>query len=574
MVKGLVMNQQGNRSETVLLVAANSHDDRNLDAMKAMKAKKSAHALPPLGTVYVATYAQRNGWTVELLDAERDLLSEEETVQEVLARLPDGGFVGWTTWITTINKVVRIGEQIKLRCPSIKQFLGGPHMSAVPIKTMERFGHIFPYGIVGEGELVTDILLRHWGDIAYLSDVPGIVCYDAGTLRFKKDKRRGYTATPKFALKAIESGKEIDELHDDAVDEGLAEVYWPMHAERIEDVNQIAIPKYEFLGDLSCYHLSEFTPPEGEHQMSMITSRGCPYTCSFCDQEVSGHNWRGLTPKNTIAHMLYLKRLGIDYLYLTDDLYLVRLDDVEETAKLILKTPELHHIRWEAITRINLVLKAARTEVSYEGRSMNLLQLIRKAGCVQLHVAPETGNQQLRFETVFKRITNAEVVAAIEAMAQVGISAKLLNMVGLPGETPEITLETLEFIKTLGEHGAAYGMISVFTPLPTTPAAQMIERGLLKWTGDLDNWDMMNLGTPAGIFQSDMRGQEVDATPEHILMAARGKHKLGTLVGERERSGGLTIEDKIDRVRKLVDDYRTTHPIRLSKKTLHVLPTN
>ena len=94
---------------------------------------------------------------------------------------------------------------------------------------------------------------------------------------------------------------------------------------------------------------------------------------------------------------------------------------------------------------------------------MNLLQLIRKAGCVQLHVAPETGNQQLRFETVFKRITNAEVVAAIEAMAQVGISAKLLNMVGLPGETPEITLETLEFIKTLGEHGAAYGMISVFT---------------------------------------------------------------------------------------------------------------
>lgn len=85
---------------------------------------------------------------------------------------------------------------------------------------------------------------------------------------------------------------------------------------------------------------------------------------------------------------------------------------------------------------------------------------------------------------------------------------------------------------------------------------------------------MMNLGTPAGIFQSDMRGQEVDATPEHILMAARGKHKLGPLVGDRERSSGLTIEDKIERVKVLVEDYRKTHPAQSSKKTLYVLPAS
>ena len=101
-------------------------------------------------------------------------------------------------------------------------------------------------------------------------------------------------------------------------------------------------------------------------------------------------------------------------------------------------------------------------------------------------------------------------------------------MIGLPGETYKETLETLHFIKELGDHGAAYAMISVYTPLPSTPAALMIEDGILGWTGDLDNWEMMTFGRPAGIFTTDMRGDvNLNHTPENILISASGKYKLG-----------------------------------------------
>lgn len=539
----------------VILVAANSLSERTIETIRA---RKSAHALPPLGTLYVATYLLNYGWDAEVLDAERDLLSEEETVQAISDRAPVGAFVGWTTWITTMNRIGRMGARLRESRPDLRQFIGGPHMSAVPLKTLERYGDIFPYGVVGEGELVVDKLLRLWGDDDALSAIPGIVCYAGGSLRFKSDTKRGYSRAPSAALHALETGQEIEDAPRE--EEPAGDARWPLHADRIEDLERLEIPRYELLGDLSAYHLSEFTPPVGERQMSMITSRGCPYSCSFCDQEVSGHNWRGFSPEKTLEHMLYLRRLGIDYFYLTDDLYLVRLDDVERTARLILATPGMEGVRWEAITRINLVLLAAATRVSLDGEPMNLLQLIARAGCVQLHVAPETGNQRLRFETVFKNITNAQIVDAMERMREAGISPKILNMVGLPGETPEITLETLRFIRTLGEHGARYAMISVFTPLPMTPAAQLIEQQVLKWTGDLDDWEMMNLGTPAGTFTTDMRGRPVDATPPHILMAARGKHRLGDLAGEADRREGTTIEQKIALVQGLVDAYREAHP--------------
>jgi anaerobic magnesium-protoporphyrin IX monomethyl ester cyclase len=530
----------------VLLVAANSSSDRTIESIQH---KKNIHVLPPLGTLYVATYLDKFCWNVGVLDAEKNLLSESETIDEIICKIKEDGFLGWTTWITTINKIGRMAGKIKLLRPDIKQFAGGPHLSAMPIKTMEIFGDVFEYGIVGEGELVTDILLKKWGQDEDLSNVPGVIFNRNGKLIFKKDIKMGYMISAKETLSSMgeEKSGEFKQDQDD--------VYWPMHAERVQDLDTLEIPKYEMLGDLSFYHLSDFTPPVGESQMAMITSRGCPYTCSFCDQEVSGHVWRGISPQRIIDHMLYLKKLGVDYFYLTDDLYLVNLKNVEETARLILDTPDLNDCKWEAITRINLVNRAANCNIEYNGCSMNLLSLINMAGCVQLHVAPETGNEKLRFETVFKKITNNEIVNSVIELRKSGIRTKLLNMVGLPGETPEITLETLKFIKELGDNGAAYAMVSVYTPLPSTPSALLIKSGVLGWTGDLDNWEMMNMGSPAGQFTTDMKGNINDTpTPAEILMAVCGKYKLGKYVGDNEIVNELTIENKIVECERMISE--------------------
>ncbi|MFA5933000.1 MAG: radical SAM protein [Microgenomates group bacterium] len=529
----------------IVLVAPNSFAERDIPELKA---RGGAHSIPSVGILCVATCLKKQGFKVAVLDADKELLTEDETVDRILEIMPDGGYVGWAGWITTIDKTARIAKKLKEKSSKYRQFLGGPHPSAVPVRTMEKYGDIFSYEVVGEGELVTPILIKNWGNQKLLKKVPGIVFKDKkGKLHYVKDKVRGYT---RLTQNIKDLGKKID---------------WPKHAERIEDINKIPIPEYELLGDLTKYHLSEFTPQKGEFQLAMLTSRGCPNACFFCDQEVSGHKWRGLTPKNIIKHMEYLKKLGVVDFYLTDDLYLVQLDVVEKTARMILENPKLKGCIWTAITRANLVTRAAEYKVTYKGRKMNLLQLIYKAGCRQLHIAPETGSEILRYQAIGKMISNKTIEDATEAMAKAGIEVKLLNMVGLPGETPQQTLETLKYIQKLEKKGAVYAMISICTPLPSTQLAVMIEEGKLKWTGDLDAWTTMTLWDAAGLFASDINGKKADYTPKEILYACRGKHRLGKLVTKKDRERGETLGQKIKIVEKMVNDYYAKH----SRKTIN-----
>lgn len=527
-------------SPNILLIAPNSFAERDIPELKA---RGGAFSIPSVGILSVATCLKKQGFKVAVLDADKELLTEDETVDRIMELMPNGGHVGWAGWITTIDKTARIAKKLKEKSSKYFQFLGGPHPSAVPIRTMEKYGDIFDYEIVGEGELITPILIKNWGNQKYLEKVPGIVFKDKkGRLHYLKDNVMGYT---RQILIGNTTTSKID---------------WPTHADRIENINNIPIPEYELLGDLTHYHLSEFTPQKGEFQLAMLTSRGCPNACFFCDQEVSGHKWRGLTPKKIIKQMEYLRKLGVVDFYLTDDLYLVQLDVVEKTARMILDNPNLKGCIWTAITRANLAKRASEQEVIYQGHKMNLLKLIYKAGCRQLHIAPETGNENLRFQAIGKRISNKTIEEATEAMAKAGIEVKLLNMVGLPGETPKETLETLKYIQKLEKKGAVYAMISICTPLPNTQLAMRIEQGILKWTGDLDAWSKMTLWNAAGVFTTDINGKKVDNTPMEILYACRGKHRLGKLVTKKDYERGETLTQKIKIVEKMVKDYYAKKP--------------
>jgi radical SAM superfamily enzyme YgiQ (UPF0313 family) len=515
----------------VLLVAVNTIKER--DFVKVRK-RGTAHALPPLGVLFIASYLKTQGINTHVLDTEQKLLTDQETINLISRTLPKGAKVGWPLWIITVDRTARIISQLKKIRPDLGQFVGGPHASALPIKTMEKYGDLFDYLIVGEGELPATELIKHWGENRYLEKIPGIVFKEKKQLRFLADNRRGYTRT----IKPIK--EEI--------------ISWPQHAKQVDNLDQLPIPQYRMLGDLSCYHLSEFTPPVGEKQLSMITSRGCPFACFFCDQEVSGHKYRSLSPKRIIKYMIYLRDLGVDYFYITNDVYLVNLDQVEETARRILETPKLKNCRLEIITRADLTEKAAQKKVTYRGRRIGILDLLFESGCRQAHIAPETGNEKLRREAIGKQISNAQIEKAVQALAKAKISIKLLNMVGLPGETPKETMETLKYIQKLGEIGASYAMISVCTPLPSTPLALAIQNGQLGWTGDLDNWESMNFWDPAGVFTTDIRGHEVCFTPENVLRAARGKHRLGRLITQQDRQRGETLEQKLNLVQKLIND--------------------
>lgn len=541
----------------VLFVAVNTINER--DFIK-VRQRGTAHALPPLGPLSVASYLKgEKGINAAVLDAEQLLLNDNETVETISKVMPEGGIVGWATWIISVDRTARMAKRLKELRPDLGQMAGGPHASAVPIATMEKYGEVFDYLIVGEGEIPSSEVIKNWGNDEYLKKIPGVVFKRNDKLNFIPDTRFGYTRPIDKRIESVQKDHnylnliEKDEIEVEGTNGKF--VRWPRHAERVETLDNLPLPAYYMLGNLDKYHLSEFTPPVGESQISAMLSRGCSYACFFCDQEVSGHSYRSLSPERIVEYYKYLRSMGPDYFYVTDDLYIVRLDEVEETARRIIETPELNGIRWEAISRAELTDKAANKKILVNGKSMNILELMYKAGCRQIHIAPETGNEELRKQAIGKPIKNSAIEHSVNTMAEIGIRVKLLNMVGLPGETPKETMETLKYIQKLGKVGGSYAMISICTPLPTTPLAQAIEYGSLKWTGDLSDWEKMTLWDAAGIFTTDLLGNKVDNTPLHILEAARGKHRLGKLVNAIDHQRGETIEQKINEVQSLIDEY-------------------
>ncbi|RMD99207.1 MAG: radical SAM protein [Deltaproteobacteria bacterium] len=482
-----------------------------------VRARKSGHVAAPLGPLLIAAWLGQHGVDCEVLDQQALELSDEEVVLSVVQRAPD--LVGFSCFITTIRKGAKLARAIKDRI-DLPILLGGPHVSAVPVETFERYGDVFDVGLVGEGELGTLRIIECIGDEVALRAIPGVVM-----------KRNGV-------------------------------VHWNgEHAERMENLDDLPFPAYHLLGDLSPYQLSEFTYGIREKQVMIITSRGCPYGgengCTFCDQNVSGVFWRGMSARRVVEAMLDVKQRGVVNIYDTDDIALVDLEREEEKARRILEVPYLRDVTWEIITRINLVARAARKRVSYRGQSLGLLELLHRAGLRQVSVAPETGNEKLRLGALQERgVTDRVVDEAVTALAGAGVSVKLLCMVGVPGETPVHTLETMEKIRRWGELGAEQAMISVCTPLPETPLARWIQAGRVHWTGDLSDWDAMTLYDPAGVFTTDVEGRPCDYTPAEILVAARGKHRIGRAVRQEDRRRKETIDDKIAIVRQQVEEHR------------------
>lgn len=104
---------------------------------------------PPLGLMYIASYLEQNGYKVSILDAEKDLLDNNEIlrrIQEVSAR-----YIGITSTTPEFPKVKELFEEIKKAQPDAVTVAGGPHFSAVPECRNGEYDAI-DYIVVGEGE--------------------------------------------------------------------------------------------------------------------------------------------------------------------------------------------------------------------------------------------------------------------------------------------------------------------------------------------------------------------------------------------------------------------------------------
>ena len=104
---------------------------------------------PPLGLMYIAAYLEKNSFRVGILDAEKDLLANEDILKRILEISPK--YVGITSTTPEFPKVKELFDEIKRRQPDIVTVAGGPHFSAVPESQNGEYASI-DHVVVGEGE--------------------------------------------------------------------------------------------------------------------------------------------------------------------------------------------------------------------------------------------------------------------------------------------------------------------------------------------------------------------------------------------------------------------------------------
>ena len=198
-------------------------------------------------------------------------------------------------------------------------------------------------------------------------------------------------------------------------------------------------------------------------QATMITSRGCPYDCTFCSKSTFGRHYRVRSPENVVAEIKHLmKEYAVKEISFWDDIWGLTDAWAEEFCNLIIN--EGIDITWSCEARVDSV-------------NLDKLKLMKRAGCWNIFYGIESGNQDL-LDIIGKGVTLEQIRNAIKWTKEAGIEIRANFMLALPGETPEKAQKTIDFAKELDPDFVKF---NITTPYPGTKLhTQALEHGTLE----------------------------------------------------------------------------------------------
>jgi len=370
----------------------------------------------PLGILYIAAMLEREGHEVAVIDAAAELLNVKKTVTRVEEWKPD--LIGLGSFTVTFETCKKLATGLKEALGDVPIVLGSYHVSLVPEEAMSHAA--FDVGVLGEGEHTMLDLVDWAAGRKNLEDVPGIV--------FRKPEG-GVHFTPKRS-----KFRELDELPFPARHLLPANIYRPV------PVDEHAFPKF-----------------------AMITSRGCPHACAFCQKSRSGY--RSHSAKYIVDEMEHLIRdFGVEDIAFVDSLFCANKKRVQGICDEIIRRGVHKKVSWTCSSRVEVV-------------DRELLGRMKEAGCWRTRFGVESGSDKV-LDFISKGITKEKIRAAITAAHEVGLRPKAFFMVGHMPDTKETILETIEFAKSLPLHDVT---VQINTILPETPQMETWLREGPKW---------------------------------------------------------------------------------------------
>jgi len=204
---------------------------------------------------------------------------------------------------------------------------------------------------------------------------------------------------------------------------------------------------------------------QGKKGTFMLSSRGCPYRCTFClwPGTMVGRDFRSRKADAVVDEMEHLVRhYGVDDIYFDDDTMTIDRERLLEICRLI-QERELK-VHWIAMGRVDTV-------------DEELLREMRNAGCDNVYLGVESGSAEI-LKRLKKGIQLSQVEKAFQIARKVGIKTQAFFMLGGPGETKETLKETIDFAVKIDPDNAQF---AAAVPYPGTEMYEEANRkGYLK----------------------------------------------------------------------------------------------
>lgn len=366
--------------------------------------------IPPLGLAYLASALEERGHQVKIIDAEAEKIDFEELGKRAKEYKP--GLIGISTATLIFKKTREVAGYLKKIIPQTPIVVGGPHLSSFPIITLEF--NEFDFGIAGEGEITICELAEALEDKRKFEEVKGLV-FRQGEKIIKTEPR-----------------------------------------EFISNLDILPFPAWHLLS-LEKYH---DILTKRKRFATMISSRGCPFNCIYCDPECRmGKKFRVRSPENLIkeVELLYNKYQTREICFY-DDTFTVDKERVIKFCQELIKK-ELDLV-WECRTRVDCV-------------NEDLIKIMKRAGCYRIRFGIEAANENI-LRILKKGINKEQIRYAFSWCKKYGIETFAYFMLGCPEETKETVEESINLALEINPD---YVMFS-----PTLLHGQNTE--LFKWASE------------------------------------------------------------------------------------------
>ena len=205
---------------------------------------------------------------------------------------------------------------------------------------------------------------------------------------------------------------------------------------------------------------------------TMQTSRGCPYTCIYCDiPALTDGKWRFRSPEHVLGEMQQLNDMGYRSIYLTDDHFLLKRNRINDICQGMIDRKL--QFNWGCEGRVDSV-------------AVDQLPIMGKAKCNFLAFGVESGTQKI-LDRLDKRQTLAQIEHAVSEAKKHGIErAHGFFLVGSPSETEEDILESFRFAARLKLDTFGFNRLCVYRGTPLWK--EYLDRGILDDERDWDKW--------------------------------------------------------------------------------------